>query len=316
MSSPPPSPRAAPRVSVVVPAYNVESWVGQAIASVLAQTEPSLELLLIDDGSTDATRDVIRSINDSRIRLVENERNRGVSAARNLAISQARGEWIALLDADDWWAPQRLERLLGETSRANSTMVADDLCLIEDGATRPWGRLFGVRGLQIDSPRLIGAAEFVRVDLGLTKPIIKRDFLARSGIVFGEENEPVEDFAFCVDCLLAGATLLVVPDSYCFYRARKNAVTSDRVRVSNGASVTADRLAQDTRVIHNPELRLAVAQYGRRARSGKRYFEFIQLVKAGRIVRAALMAARSPDVTVQAARHLPWSLRARLSRSR
>jgi succinoglycan biosynthesis protein ExoO len=308
--------RGAPRVSVVVPAHNVEPWIGKAIASVLTQTEPSFELLVVDDCSTDATREVIRSIHDARLRLIESERNGGTSAARNRAISQARGEWIALLDADDWWEPQRLERLLEAASQAKTTMVVDDCYLIEDGAMRPWSRLFRVRGLQIDAPRLIGAAEFMRLDLGLAKPMIRRDYLIRHCITFDEQERRAEDFPFYVNCLLAGASLLGVPDAFYFYRARRGAATSDRVGVNESMTTIADRLARDERVRNDPELRLALARLGHRARSEIRYYELVRFLKAGRIVPAAGVAIRSPGVLWTAARHTPTVLRARRSRVR
>jgi len=94
-------------ISVVIPAYNAEAFLGRAIDSVLGQTCPPMEVIVVDDGSADGTGDVARQFGD-RVRLLHQE-NAGVSAARNLGIEKARGEWIAFLDADDWWEPHRLE---------------------------------------------------------------------------------------------------------------------------------------------------------------------------------------------------------------
>lgn len=97
-----------PRVSVVIPAYNREPYVGQAIASVLAQTFGDFELVVIDDGSTDGTRDVVHSFGDQRIRLLCLESNGGIARARNAGVDAARGNYLAFLDSDDVARPTRL----------------------------------------------------------------------------------------------------------------------------------------------------------------------------------------------------------------
>ena len=93
-------------ISVVIPAYNSAAHIGRAIDSVLAQTRPPEEIIVVDDGSTDDTSRIVRSYGD-KVRLIE-QANAGASAARNTGIHAARGEWIALLDADDQWLPTRL----------------------------------------------------------------------------------------------------------------------------------------------------------------------------------------------------------------
>ena len=95
-------------VSVVVPTYNYRHYVGEAIESVLAQSHQPLEILVVDDGSTDGTQEELRRFN-GRIRYLH-QPNRGLSAARNTGILAAAGEFIALLDADDLWAPTKIEK--------------------------------------------------------------------------------------------------------------------------------------------------------------------------------------------------------------
>ncbi len=99
-----------PRVSVIMPAYNVADYVGGAIESVLSQTWRDLELVVIDDGSTDATAAVITPYvqRDSRVRLLR-QRNEGLSSARNAGMRAASGEIFAILDSDDLWEPAFLE---------------------------------------------------------------------------------------------------------------------------------------------------------------------------------------------------------------
>jgi len=108
-------PDLPPRVSVVMPVYNAERFLGEAVESVLRQTYGSWELLLIDDGSTDGSRALAERYaaeHPERIRFLHHpgDGNRGASATRNLGIAHARGEYLALLDADDVWMPEKLER--------------------------------------------------------------------------------------------------------------------------------------------------------------------------------------------------------------
>ena len=101
-------------VSIVMPAYNAERYIAESIRSVLAQTFADWELLVIDDGSADDTAAIVQrqAAEDERIRFLKNDRNRGVSATRSRGVREARGEWIAFLDSDDLWLPEKLERQL------------------------------------------------------------------------------------------------------------------------------------------------------------------------------------------------------------
>ena len=97
-------------ISVVIPLYNKAAEIGRAVRSVLAQTLPPREVIVVDDGSTDGGADVVERMASSVVRLVRQE-NRGVSAARNRGIAMASGRYVALLDGDDRWLPQYLEQV-------------------------------------------------------------------------------------------------------------------------------------------------------------------------------------------------------------
>lgn len=102
-----------PLISVIIPAYNAEEFIAQTLESVQSQTYQNIEILVVDDGSTDTTADIIKSFaqKDSRIILLQ-QSNAGVAAARNLALQKSQGEYIAPIDADDIWYPQNLQKQL------------------------------------------------------------------------------------------------------------------------------------------------------------------------------------------------------------
>ena len=101
------SPPAAPTVSVVMPVYQVEAYVAEAVASVLAQSMPDFELIIVDDGGKDRSIAICESFADPRIRIIR-QANRGLAGARNTGIAAARGRYIALLDSDDRWLVDKL----------------------------------------------------------------------------------------------------------------------------------------------------------------------------------------------------------------
>jgi glycosyltransferase involved in cell wall biosynthesis len=99
-------------VSVVLPTHNRSEWLRLALISVLRQREVGLEIIVVDDGSSDDTVQVVKDLDDRRIRLLRHERPRGVSEARNHGSAEARAEWLAFIDDDDLWAPEKLVRQL------------------------------------------------------------------------------------------------------------------------------------------------------------------------------------------------------------
>lgn len=122
------------RVSVVIPAYNAEPFLAETLRSVLEQTLAPLEVLVVDDGSTDRTGEIARLFGPP-VRCIRQE-NRGLSGARNTGIREARGELIALLDADDLWLPRKLERQVELLSRNPEALAAFTLTEFIDASGR------------------------------------------------------------------------------------------------------------------------------------------------------------------------------------
>ena len=97
-----------PKISVVIPVYNGALFIQGALQSVLNHTAPPIEIIVVDDGSTDGTTDVVRLVNSAVPIRYHRQDNQGPSVARNLGVSLASGDWIAFLDADDIWHPEKL----------------------------------------------------------------------------------------------------------------------------------------------------------------------------------------------------------------
>ena len=114
-----------PKVSVIMPAYNAASTILESIDSVFAQTYHNWELIIVDDCSFDFTNEIAlrATVTDSRIRLIKNDKNMGVASSRNISISLAQGDWLAFLDSDDMWLPEKLERQLDFAKKTNAAIT-------------------------------------------------------------------------------------------------------------------------------------------------------------------------------------------------
>ena len=97
-------------VSIIMPSWNTAEYIGESIQSVIDQTYTNWELLIVDDCSTDNTDEVVKSFQDDRIKYLKNNENNGAALTRNRALREANGEWIAFLDSDDLWKPEKLEK--------------------------------------------------------------------------------------------------------------------------------------------------------------------------------------------------------------
>ncbi len=124
-------------ISVVIPCYNRQKYIGAAIESALAQTWETLEVIVVDDGSTDDSLSIVKSFGD-RIKLIV-QPNGGVAQARNTGIDAASGDWIALLDSDDIWLPNKLQRQMDVLKLFPESVLLHTLCSTIDADDKPCG---------------------------------------------------------------------------------------------------------------------------------------------------------------------------------
>ena len=128
-------------ISIIMAAYNAEKTIEQAVSSVLNQTYPNFELLVVNDCSKDRTVELVMDIaaKDSRVRLISNVKNSGVSYTRKHGLEESNGSWIAILDSDDAWTPDKLEKQIELQKRTNADLLFTGSAFMDsDGQPIDW----------------------------------------------------------------------------------------------------------------------------------------------------------------------------------
>jgi succinoglycan biosynthesis protein ExoO len=205
--------RVLDRVSVIMPTYNSERTVDRAIDSVLAQTYPAWQLVIVDDASTDAT--VPRIIercrgHEDRMIFVRCPENSGPAAARNRGLALCDGEWVAVLDSDDAWRPNRLETLIEEAQAAGADAVCDNLLGFDDHVGTETEAVFSQIPERLDFVAAVAPTYAGTHNLGYLKPIIRRSFIARHRLRYDESLRTGEDLLYLLKLLLHGAQVVGV----------------------------------------------------------------------------------------------------------
>jgi succinoglycan biosynthesis protein ExoO len=211
--------------SVIIPAYNVSGIIGRAIRSAAAQTFSPLEILVIDDCSTDNTVEVVRALEREipSLRLLSTPANGGPSAARNVGLRAAKADWIALLDSDDAWKPGRLERLSEVAFATSADFVADNLVMwdaVADAQFKPTYYELPQPQKQItllDVFRADDNFNFSKASFTLMKPICRLKFLTDHKLQYNESMRVSEDFVFLAESLFNGAKIILIEEAYYIY---------------------------------------------------------------------------------------------------
>lgn len=215
---------ATPLVSVVVPTHDRAGIVGRAVQSALAQTVEDLEVLVVDDGSTDGTPSVLAELAacDTRVRPIRLDRPRGAPAARNRGIDEAVGRFVAFLDDDDEWLPHKLERQLAVMDQDPSlVLVSCHHALVDDR-----GREHPYRGPTSCTAAQLRWADFLG---GSSLGVVRRAAFPGGLPRFDPELRTCQDWDYWVRCADAGP-VAVVPEVLCRYAA------GDGDRLTNDAA--------------------------------------------------------------------------------
>ena len=232
------------KVSVVIPAYNATATIDETMVSVRAQTYPDLEIIVVDDGSTDSTREIVASHarRDSRVRLVVQE-NAGVAAARNRGVAEATGELIAPVDADDLWAPTKIEEQMRALRRGGSRV----------GLVYTWFSIIDRDGVIIDAQRPNHEGDVLArlcrgnlVGNGSSPLIRKAAILGAGGYSAGLRAERAQG---CEDFLLyfriaENHQFAVVPACLTGYRQTQEAMSMDVLQMFRSYRIVAKEMAE------------------------------------------------------------------------
>ncbi|HLA78486.1 MAG TPA: glycosyltransferase family A protein [Vicinamibacteria bacterium] len=261
-----------PMVSVVVPAYNAERTVTAAVSSALQQTVSSLEVVVVDDGSRDATLETARRIHDPRVRVVSQE-NRGAAAARNRGILAATGEYVAFLDADDLWLPRKLARQLEVLSNHPACQACQCGAYFVDDALS----VLSVRPSRDTGRSLEEALLFENLPAFLSALIAKRSLLLEVGL-FDVGLEILEEWDMAIKMARFGA-MRSVPEALVLYRVHPgNRHRNVDIHIAPGFAVLE-------KVFGDPALPAAAKRLRRRA-----YATFFRTLAGGYFNNRNLLA--------------------------
>jgi succinoglycan biosynthesis protein ExoO len=293
--------------SVIVAAFNADHFIGRAISSVQKQTIRDLEIIVVDDASTDNTHSVVQNLaeNDNRIKLVRLTSNTGPSGARNIGLAAAKGEWIAVLDADDAFAPDRLERLIAAGHETGADIVVDNLQLFDEGAGQVVGQTSFVQEKIADLTLEI----FFRKDgppntlpTGWVKPIIRKSAFERTRIKYNPDYRYAEDFLFFTEMLLCGCRAICVCDAAYLYTLRQGPVsgrpsTMSRTtpEVSSLKRMTNFLLSQYGQVM-TPSVKTALLDRAERVTSAKILADMKDTIRHKRLDSALIIVVKHPRV--------------------
>ena len=219
-----------PHVSVIMPAYNVEPYVGDAIRSALAQTFTDFELIVVDDGSKDGTANMVRQLarQDRRITLVQ-QTNCGLAGARNSAMRAARGEYFALLDSDDLWDPEFLAAQIAVlAARPEADIVTGNAWYLGGPKHGQVARPYPDPRPDPDLAGIIGDEWSVFI-----MSVFRRRVYTEIG-PFDESMRSNEDYDFWLRAAIAGCTFVRNDRPLGHYRVRSDSLSASNVRMLRG----------------------------------------------------------------------------------
>jgi len=230
-----------PLVSIIIPAYNVAAYIGDALRSVFIQDFKSYEVIVVDDGSTDTPEleKVLAPYRD-RIHYIR-QKNRGISAARNAGLRVARGKLIALLDADDVWREGKLTEQLSFMDHSQFDMIYADALLIGDV---PWpaGTTFMDRSPS-EGPVTLNSLLDLKVTVVVSTVIMRKDLVEQVGGFDEEDRNLTEDFDLWLRLARAGARIGYQRKVLAEYRYRSDSISASRIKLHEAAL----RVLQKTR---------------------------------------------------------------------
>lgn len=260
--------KVQPLISVIIPIYNIEDCLPRCVASVQNQTYQNLEILLVDDGSTDGTGALCDALaaKDARIRVFHKE-NGGSSSARNMGIREARGEYLGFVDSDDWIEPEMYEALLTMIQERGLGMAQASRDEIdEEGMRRPDVCTPPERETEMNADCFLRELLLHRGDCSFCTKLIKKELFAGRQFPEGKLNE---DFYLLVQMLPDAGKVGILPQQYyhVFYRIGSNTRKKDKndfsrvyVDIVDNADFTEELVRKNYPNLKNEAVRFALFQ--------------------------------------------------------
>lgn len=210
-------------VSVIMPAYNSEDFIAEAIRSVIEQSYHNWELLVIDDYSVDSTREIIQELSrkDDRIRLLSNTTNKGTHHSRNKGIKEAAGDFIAFLDADDLWKPEKLYMQLKLLQKEDIAACFSSYELISENGTELGKK---VEALPVLNYKKLLKANYVGNLTGIYS-------LKKLKKIYCPEIRKRQDWALWLRVIENGGPMEGIQESLAIYRIRKNSISTNKLEM-------------------------------------------------------------------------------------
>jgi glycosyltransferase involved in cell wall biosynthesis len=221
-------------VSVIIPAFNQGHFLADAVESVLNQTYPDVEVIVVDDGSTDETAVVAQSFTDPRVSYIYQE-NRGLSGARNSGIRHAAGEYLSYLDSDDLFLPEKLELLVGELERRPDLGFVAGQAIPVDEHGNQVGKLFD-KGLPDRPEELLLGNPF-----HVGSVLVRREWQERAGF-FDESLRSYEDWDMWLRLLYAGCQMGYAAQPVSLYRFHTAQMTRDGRQMTTATFAVLNKL--------------------------------------------------------------------------
>lgn len=300
-------------VSVVIPAYNAEQYVGEAIKSVLEQTYNDYEIIVVNDGSADRTADVVKGFKDERINLINHSSNRGVGAARNTAIEAARGRWIALLDADDKWLPVRLDRLVGiALTLGHQYFISDDglICFNTSKGLKPWDSCFNLYyKIPFNNKVLsMGLDGYFNYSCPAINPLIPLQHVKEHDLRYDPACLMGEDFEFNCNLFRTGLQLCLYNEPLRGYRLTPGSLTTNINKFEHQAGVYKRLLEREGFTRRERDL---IKAGFKKLKEKQPYERFSTALKQKDYRRAAYLLVQRPRLLINLLRRFPQIVRYR-----
>lgn len=213
----------SPLVTVFIPVYNCETYIADSLESILNQTYKNLEVLLVNDGSTDNSVGVIKKYNDSRIRIVNNEENRGIPYTRNVGLREATGEYLVIMDSDDISLPDRIEKQVKHLE-ANPSLdvVGSNYIKFNDKSERKISS-------SLKTPEEVKAMLLFFSPLSNPSSAVRMKTVRDNNLTYNEEFFVAQDYDFWAQLSKKG-NLAVLPDFLLKYRSGHENITKTSKR--------------------------------------------------------------------------------------